>query len=376
MRTAQLSELRERIDEVIKAVRDGEMIEIREGEKAVAELVPSITDSAWSNLMRENPPAAPLTDEIRHQWESYFLDNLPLVDRVAAFVARKYGLTGVDAEHFALEAKLKLIENDYAVLRKFEHKCALSTYLTIVIQRHYLDQKIHEWGKWRPSMRARQAGEAAIFLERLISRDGLEIAEASTIVRQKFTELDAQALERLSASIVVREPRRQATAKRTEEMGEPAAEAFAENELLSEREIAARRASAVLRRELDRLPAEDRLIMKLRFIDAMKVSTMARMLQADQKQLYRRIDRLVSTLRQSLISAGVAMADIGNVLFDDGYTLQTADQGALESRIDELVWEGKARRGTGELPADFLSRPLPRAKKSVLAALLDDRHSD
>jgi RNA polymerase sigma factor (sigma-70 family) len=251
----------------------------------------------------------------RMNWETFFLDNLSLIERVAAFVCRKNGLMGADAEDFASAAKLKLIEDDYAVLRKFEHKCSLPTYLTIVIQRHYLDQKIHEWGKWRPSMRARQRGDAAIFLERLISRDGMGMAEASTIVRQKFTELDARALESLAGSIVMRQPRRQAKVERTEEMREPASEASAENELLSgEREVAARRASAVLNRELDRLPAEDRLIMKLRFIDAMKVSTMARMLHADQKQLYRRIDRLVAALREALLAAGVAMSDIGDML--------------------------------------------------------------
>ena len=54
--------------------------------------------------------------------------------------------------------------------------------------------------------------------------------------------------------------------------------------------------------------------MKLRFIDAMKVSTMAKMLQADQKQLYRRIERLVAALREALLAAGVAMSDIGDML--------------------------------------------------------------
>ncbi|HEV7426634.1 MAG TPA: sigma-70 family RNA polymerase sigma factor [Thermoanaerobaculia bacterium] len=248
-------------------------------------------------------------------WESFFLDNLSLIERVTAFVCRKYGLSGADAEDFASASKLKLIEDNYAVLRKFEEKSSLATYLTIVVGRHYLDQKIHEWGKWRPSMRARQGGDAAILLERLISRDGLAIAEASTIVRQKFTELDARALERLAATIVVRQPRRQSKVERTEEMREPASEASAEEELLrGEREVAAHRAGAVLSRELDRLPPEDRLIMKLRFIDAMKVSTMARMLRADQKQLYRRIDRLVAMLRKALLAAGIAMSDIGDML--------------------------------------------------------------
>jgi RNA polymerase sigma factor (sigma-70 family) len=267
-------------------------------------------------------------------WETFFLDNLSLIERVIAFVCRKFGLSGADAEDFASASKLKIIDDGYAVLRKFERKCSLATYLTTVIQRHYLDQKIHEWGKWRPSMRARQGGDAAIFLERLISRDGLGIAEASTIVRQKFTELDARALERLVASIVVRQPRRQSSVERTEEMREPASEASAEDELLSgEREIAARRAGAVLSRVLDRLPNEDRLIMKFRFIDGMKVSTMARLLHADQKQLYRRIDRLVAVFREALLAAGVGKSDIGDMLTYGADTLHinfTVPDGAPE----------------------------------------------
>lgn len=250
-------------------------------------------------------------------WESFFLDNLPLVDRATAFVCRKYGLAGADAEDFASVVRIKLIEDEYAVLRKFEKKCTLSTYLTIVIQRHYVDQRIHEWGKWRPSMRARQGGDAAILLERLLSRDGLSLGEASTIVRQKYTELDERAIETLASSIVTRRAQRAAEVERTEEMPEPASGVSAEDELLaSERNAAARRTSAVLSRELGRLPAEDRLIMKLRFIDSMKVSSMAKLLQADQKQLYRRIDRLVAALKEALLAAGVAMSDIRDMLIN------------------------------------------------------------
>lgn len=264
-------------------------------------------------------------------WESFFLDNLPLVDRATAFVCRKYGLLGADAEDFASSVRIKLIEDDYAVLRKFERKCSLPTYLTVVIQRHYLDQKIHEWGRWRPSMRARKSGDAAILLERLISRDGLALTEASTIVRQKYKELDARALEAFASSIVTRRPQRASTIERTEEMPEPASDSSAEDDLLTdEREKAARRTSAILTRELDRLPAEDRLIMKLRFIDAMKVSTMAKMLHADQKQLYRRIDRIVVTLRESLLASGIAMRDIGDLL-THGADALNVDFGVVDS---------------------------------------------
>jgi antitoxin (DNA-binding transcriptional repressor) of toxin-antitoxin stability system len=52
------------------------------------------------------------------------------------------------------------------------------------------------------------------------------------------------------------------------------------------------------------------------------------------------------------------------------------DQSALEAHLDELVRQGKARRGTATFPNDFFTRPLPTARESVLEALLEDRHSD
>jgi antitoxin (DNA-binding transcriptional repressor) of toxin-antitoxin stability system len=47
----------------------------------------------------------------------------------------------------------------------------------------------------------------------------------------------------------------------------------------------------------------------------------------------------------------------------------------IEERIEELIAQGKARRGTGVLPEDFLTRPLPKAEASVLEQLLEDRRT-
>ena len=53
------------------------------------------------------------------------------------------------------------------------------------------------------------------------------------------------------------------------------------------------------------------------------------------------------------------------------------DQAALYAHLDELVRQGKARRGTGKLPDDFLTRPLPKLEGgSVLEQLLRDREED
>ncbi|HEX3070109.1 MAG TPA: sigma-70 family RNA polymerase sigma factor [Thermoanaerobaculia bacterium] len=255
-------------------------------------------------------------------WERFFLDNLPLIDATILRVCRKYGLAGADAEDFTSVIHIKLIEDDYAVLRKFQNKSQLSTYLSVIIQRHYFDQKIHEWGKWRPSILARKAGDAAILLERLVSRDGKSLAEASILVRQNYRELDSRAIEALASSIVRRRAPRASEVEQTDEMPEPASSISADDKLVtSERETTARRTNAIVNRELGRLPSEDRLIMKLHYIDSMKVSTMARLLKADQKRLYRRIKHIGVKLQEALLAAGVAMSDIGDMLINGADSL-------------------------------------------------------
>ncbi len=47
--------------------------------------------------------------------------------------------------------------------------------------------------------------------------------------------------------------------------------------------------------------------------------------------------------------------------------------GAFDVVLEELERRGVVSRGSGRLPSDFLTRPLPRARRSVLAALLAER---
>ncbi len=47
--------------------------------------------------------------------------------------------------------------------------------------------------------------------------------------------------------------------------------------------------------------------------------------------------------------------------------------GALDTVFRDLERAGLLRRGSGSLPPDFLTSPLPTAERSVLAALLEER---
>lgn len=45
----------------------------------------------------------------------------------------------------------------------------------------------------------------------------------------------------------------------------------------------------------------------------------------------------------------------------------------LDGILDDLERKGIVRRGTGSLPKDFVTRRLPRARTSVVEALLEER---
>ena len=104
--------------------------------------------------------------------EADFLKALPVIDDVAGQVCRRHRLSAAEADDFQSEVRLHFIERNYEVLRKFEGRCALSTYVNVVVQRVFLDFRNRMWGRWRPSTEARRLGPNAILIERLVSRVG------------------------------------------------------------------------------------------------------------------------------------------------------------------------------------------------------------
>src|SRR5258706_8801557 len=136
-----------------------------------------------------------------------FRENLKLIDRVVAGVCRRSGLRSADAEDFASVAKLALMENDYAILRAFQERSSLTTFLTVVVQRLLSHERRRTWGRWSPSAEAERRGEAAVLLEKLLLRDGCPLEEAISAVRRVDPSLDDAAVRELAASLPPRAPR-------------------------------------------------------------------------------------------------------------------------------------------------------------------------
>jgi RNA polymerase sigma factor (sigma-70 family) len=246
--------------------------------------------------------------------EELFAANLPLVDRVVAGVCRRAGLRDADAEDFASTVKIALMENDYAILRAWEQRSSLGTYLTIVAQRLLSRERTRMWGRWHASAEAERCGAASVLLEKLLLRDRRSLEEAIPIVRALEPSLDRRAVQDLASRLPARAPRPRLVSLPA------AAEGLASSEQADARarEADARklseRAARVVRETLAALPLEDRMLVRFHFGAGLSVADASRMLGVPQRPLYRRMEVLLRQLRDALEREGIGAAAVEDLV--------------------------------------------------------------
>lgn len=242
----------------------------------------------------------------RQDLEAQFLAHLPAAEKILSALARRHALSQDAAEEFAAWAKLRLIENDYAILAKFRGESSLPTYLTVVLSMLFREYRVQEWGRWRPSAAAKRGGPLAIRLDMLINRDGMPLAHAGQLLRTKGeTTLSDRELADIASKFPMRAPLRpvQSAESKVDAASSEQADDLVESEESDAQSIAAKRA---LDAALQELPTEERLIVRLHYMESMSVADIARGLSLPQKPLYRRIERTLGILRGRLERAGVS----------------------------------------------------------------------
>jgi RNA polymerase sigma factor (sigma-70 family) len=254
----------------------------------------------------------------REAAQQLFLSHLGTVERIAAFICRRNHMTDDETAELIAEVKLRLIENDYAILRKFEGRSTLPTYLTTVIQRIFNQQRIEMWGKWRPSAEAKRLGDKAVTLERMLTRDGYSYTEATQLLVGRtgstYTNLE---LEAIYVRLPIRRPR--PVLVRDGLTADAATDTSADDRLLArDRARTAETATHAIDAVMAQFDSEDQCILRMRFWEACKVPEIARRLQLDQKKLYKRIDKLLLTLRSAVEKAGVKRDAVEELLLDCG----------------------------------------------------------
>jgi RNA polymerase sigma factor (sigma-70 family) len=246
-----------------------------------------------------------------------FLAHLPHIKRVAAHECRKRGFSREETEDFGSIVTCKLIEDDYAVIRKHREKSTLKTYLTVVIQHLFQDHLNHLWGKWRPSEEAKRLGPLAIQLDRLLHRDRLTLDEAcKTLLTNHDVKATRQELEDLAAKLpprILRPPKE--PIEDEEALGNlPSGELPPDDRLRAqEGKTRLQEILEMLKEIHEQLPPQDALLVRM-MSSGHKISVIARTLDLEQKPLYRRLEKILKELRQELERRGVRPEEISELL--------------------------------------------------------------
>lgn len=232
---------------------------------------------------------------------TFFARHHALINDVIRQVIRRRRVPREDAEDFAGDVIVRLLEGDCAILRRFKGRSHLRTFLIRVIDRMLLDYRIRMWGKWRPAARARRLGRVAVLLDALTSRDRLTFDEAVETLRTNWGITDTpERLWRLYRLLPVRTRRRFVSASELDGVAAPVAPP---DRMLRCRHVS--RARIALRQALDRLTPDEIGLLQQRFARGLRTVRVAREGGLDQKTLYRQYATILRRLRHDLVQHGV-----------------------------------------------------------------------
>ncbi|MCG8462924.1 MAG: sigma-70 family RNA polymerase sigma factor [Holophagales bacterium] len=299
--------------------------------------------------------AEKLQDEGIQDGRQLFLDHLPLIEKLVLRAARRQGFRHGEIEDLASWIHLKMIDDDYGILRKFRGESPLSAYLTVVILNLARDYRIQRTGKWRHSRAAQRLGVEARRLEVLIYRDGRTAEEAvETLIRHGRAEKSRSELETLIAEL----PHRQGTSHEGGETVDHLQAEVPDLDPVEGRELRStlEATQAALDRALLELEAEDRLLLRLIFQDGWSLARISRHYGWPQRPLYDRRDKALRRLREGLTEAGIDWARVSELLGRAESNLEIEydgsgsepDSGAMDPEGPEPEIHEARRRGSGK----------------------------
>jgi RNA polymerase sigma factor (sigma-70 family) len=234
--------------------------------------------------------------------------HIELVRRIVRTVAHRLRLSTSAADELESAVWLRLIEHDYRAIRQYKGEASFGTFLTVIVSRLALDAQAADWGRWRPSSRARRLGNSATLFETLVVRDGYSREEA-------IAQLEANGHAPPSSEVRALVAKRRSMPRRyipVELIANtlPGKDDPSEPIVAAECRQRAQEVGRALRDALQTISEEDRSLLRMRHAQGMKVSTIARVLGADQKTLYRKLATLHRRLRRRIAAAGVTSGDV------------------------------------------------------------------
>ena len=237
--------------------------------------------------------------------EEVFRKHLPVIGQIAESICRRNGVGHHDAEDFASDIRLRLCEDNFAVIRKFQGKSSFTTYLTVVMNKALSGPPTARLGEVESVVagaKTRPSGPAA--------RDAR--LQGRLYVRRRVSDPGAEARARGGPSTAPGDPRATSATRATPVRRRRGARSGGvgrrrgRSALATERDERLAVAEQALRRALQKLPDEDRVIIRMLYNEGLSVAEIARALRVEQQRLYPRIKQLLASLRKTLEGQGIS----------------------------------------------------------------------
>ncbi|MBI5191193.1 MAG: sigma-70 family RNA polymerase sigma factor [Nitrospirae bacterium] len=291
---------------------------------------------------REHNGSAPTPDELE-ACRALIAENLSFIEercyKAYGLASSRYGGDDVPASNRADSLMVAVMEHlaadDFRVIREYKGRASIKGYLNVVIANKVVDIYRSREGRSRASEEARKYGEAGIRLYALVFTDGLPVEEAhAIIVREKLFSGDVETLRDMADRIGARrthahrEVSLDAPAPGPEDDGGGGQGGYymrvlsdesgrinaadgtpgPEGEYLDkEKEHIKAEALAEAVRSLD---PEERLMVKLRYVDGKDVREVARAIGSTEKNTYRKLSNMLEKCRKALSRKGVKAEDL------------------------------------------------------------------
>ena len=275
-----------------------------------------------------------------------FVAHQDFIERALKVVCARQRLSAPDAEDFCSAFRVRLMEDDCAVFRKFQGRSSVQTYLVSVVMHFFQDWRNARWGKWRPSAEARRLGPVAVELETLCVRDEVGFENACEMLCARHQgHLSRADLEAIAARLPPRQKR--AFVSEGEIVNLPSALTSPDAQFIAQEAGAeARRATVAMCAALGELAVQDRLIVRMLVEDGLSVATISRTLKLRQKPLYRRIHQVLALLRAQLERQGFSAQHVADLLRHGGFEA-SGDSG--EGKIPDPVRLFSCNPGTQDV---------------------------
>lgn len=248
-----------------------------------------------------------------------YTEHSETIEAVLAHIRRRHLLSPDAAEEFSSWARLRLIEGDCAILRKFRGQSTLRTYLTTVLLHLFLDWRNSQWGRWRPTATARRSGPLATELERLVLRDGRDYEEAVEILLSARAAGSRAECDATWATLK-RQPARKMTT--TDVLADlPAPGAPQESVDFESVQQKASRIAAALRQALRGLDGQEQIILRLTYVNKFTAKQIGAVMHLEAKPLYRRIEQIEAKLGALLVATGLAKDEVLDLFGNAGVDL-------------------------------------------------------